>query len=267
VEERQRDWRTLAVLLLAALCWPVASLCYGQQSGTRLATLYHEQIDRLLSVPEEEQAQYATLLSDTLTREGLGSIPAQYVVVVDRNVRVQAAMIFWKSEQGAFYFIGASPASTGQPGRFEHFQTPAGVYDHTLDNPDFRAEGTRNENGILGYGRKGMRVYDFGWVTTPKGWGDRNAGVMRLQLHSTDPDLLESRLGSEQSKGCIRIPASLNVFIDHYGLLDGHYEQAMAAGQKFWVLSPLREPTPWSGRYLVVVDTARQTRPSWSPRP
>jgi hypothetical protein len=207
------------------------------------------------------------LLRDTLSRAGLESIPAQYVIVIDRNVRVQAAMIFWKSEQGDFHFIGASPASTGKPGRFEYFQTPTGIFDHTLDNLDFRAEGTRNENGILGYGRKGLRVYDFGWLTAPRGWGDGRPGVMRLQLHSTDPDLLEPRLGSAQSKGCIRIPASMNLFIDRYGLLDAHYERAIAAGQKLWVLSPLREPTPWSGEYMVVVDTGRKTRPPWSPSP
>lgn len=255
------------ILLLAALCSPWASPADGQESGTWIAALYHQQVDRQLQVPEAEQIQYATLLGESLTRAGLESIPAQYVLVVDRDVRVQAVMIFWKSEQGDFQFIGASPASTGQPGRFEHFQTPEGVFDHTLDNPDFRAEGTRNENGILGYGRKGMRVYDFGWITAPRGWGDRSPGPMRLQLHSTDPDLLEPRVGSPQSKGCIRIPASLNVFIDRYGLLDAHYDNAIAQGRKFWVLLPTREPTPWSGRYLVVVDTSRQTRPPWSPSP
>jgi hypothetical protein len=254
-------------LLLVALCSPASSPSYGQESGASLAVLYQQQVDRQLQVPGVEQARYATLLGETLARAGLGAIPAQYVVLVDRNVQVQAAMIFWKSEQGDFHFIGASPASTGKPGRFEYFQTPAGIFDHTIDNPDFRAEGTRNEFGILGYGRKGMRVYDFGWVNAPKGWGNRGPGVMRLQLHSTDPDLLEPRLGSAQSKGCIRIPASMNLFIDRYGLLDADYERAIAAGNKPWVLSPLREPTPWSGRYMAIVDTERQTRPPWSPPP
>ena len=241
--------------------------CDGQDSGTKLTALFQQQVDRRLRIPEAEQARYAMLLDDTLIRAGLGSIPAQYIVVVDRNVRVQAAMIFWKSEQGDSHFIGATAASTGQPGRFEHFQTPTGIFAHTLDNLDFRAEGTRNELGILGYGRKGMRVYDFGWLTAPRGWGAGNPGTMRLQMHSTDPDLLESRLGTAQSKGCIRIPASLNVFIDHYGVLDAQYDRGIAAGQKFWVLSPSREPTPWSGEYLVVVDTGRQTRPPWSTPP
>jgi hypothetical protein len=170
-------------------------------------------------------------------------------------------------DSGEFRFIGASPASTGQPGRFEHFETPLGVFPHTLDNPDFRAEGTRNEFGILGYGPKGMRVYDFGWVNAPKGWGDGRQSVLRLQLHSTDPELLEPRLGSVQSKGCIRISARLNRFIDRYGILDAAYERAMARGETFWVLPSGREPTSWPGEFLVVVDTQRDRRPPWSSRP
>jgi len=80
-------------------------------------------------------------------------------------------------------------------------------------------------------------------------------------MHATDPDMLESRLGTRQSKGCIRIPATLNVFIDRYGLLDADYEQAAAQGKHLWVLRPDRQPTPWSGRYLVIVDSRQVRRP------
>ena len=76
---------------------------------------------------------------------------------------------------------------------------------------------------------------------------------MRLQMHATDPDLLERRLGSVQSKGCIRIPASLNRVIDRYGVLDADYERAQ------------RTPVPFPGRYLMVVDSEREDRPQWSP--
>jgi hypothetical protein len=70
-----------------------------------------------------------------------------------------------------------------------------------------------------------------------------------------------------ESEGCIRIPASLNVFIDHYGILDADYERAMKLGQEFSVLLDTREPTPWSGKFMVVVDTGRSGRPAWSPAP
>jgi hypothetical protein len=90
---------------------------------------------------------------------------------------------------------------------------------------------------------------------------------MRLQIHGTDPDRLEPRLGSAQSKGCIRIPTSLNRLMDQYGLLDADYERAEREGKAPWILHPQRMPTPWSGRYLVVVQTQRLERPSWSPDP
>jgi hypothetical protein len=176
-------------------------------------------------------------------------------------------MMYWMSSDRVFSFIGASPVSTGKPGGFEHFITPTGVFEHTIDNLDFLAEGTRNQFGIRGYGRKGMRVYDFGWQTAQKGWDGHGESELRLQMHATDPDLLEKKLGTAQSKGCIRIPATLNTFIDHYGILDGDYEEAMDAGMTFWVLSKTREPTPWSGKFLVVVDSGRTERPAWATTP
>ncbi|HEY7388120.1 MAG TPA: L,D-transpeptidase [Bryobacteraceae bacterium] len=235
---------------------------FETDDGTALAPLYAQQVDRRLDVPEDEQRFYADLLAANLAAEHTDQ--AQYVVIVDRSEFVQAAMIYWMSPDREFYFIGASPVSTGKPGSFDHFITPTGVFEHTIQNLDFRAEGTFNELGFRGYGRKGMRVYDFGWLEAQKGWGGGGESQMRLQMHATDPDRLEKRLGTRWSKGCIRIPASLNAFIDRYGILDGDYERAMAAGMNFWVLSKTREATPWSGRFLVVVDSGRTERPAWS---
>lgn len=118
----------------------------------------------------------------------------------------------------------------------------------------------------FGYGIKGMRVYDFGWVPARRMWKP-GIGKMRLQMHATDPRYLEPRLGTVQSMGCIRIPATLNILIDHYALLDADYERAIACGRWFWELRPDREPTPWSGRYLVVIDSGCAIRSEWSPRP
>ena len=232
--------------------------------GTSLAQNYAQEVDRRLDVPEDEQQIWARLLSTLLADKELSP---QYVVLVDRNPFIQAAAIYWIAPDGTFQFIGASPASTGKPGSFDHFVTPTGVFEHTIDNPDFRAEGTRNENGILGYGRKGMRVYDFGWQQAERGWKPGGDGTMRLQMHATDPEFLDPRLGTIQSKGCIRIPATLNTFIDRHAILDADYEEAMAAGQTFSVLSRAHVSTPWSGRYLVIVDTRRTSRPPWSPMP
>jgi hypothetical protein len=226
--------------------------------GTSLAQNYAQEVHPRLTVPDAQQQAWALLLSTLLADKDL--VP-QYVVLVDRNPLIQAVAIYWMDPDRTFHFIGASPASTGKPGRFDHFITPTGIFEHTIANPDFRAEGTRNGNGILGYGYRGMRVYDFGWQQAERGWGSGGEATMRLQMHATDPDLLEIRLGTIQSKGCIRIPTTLNTFIDHYAILDADYEQALARGQTFWVLSKTREPTPWSGRYLVIVDTESTSRP------
>jgi len=232
--------------------------------GTSLAQNYAQEVDRRLTIPETEQQTWASLLSTLLGDKELGP---QYVVLVDRNPLIQAVAIYWIAPDGTFHFIGASPVSTGKPGSFDHFITPIGVFEHTVANPDFRAQGTRNENGILGYGRRGMRVYDFGWQQAERGWGRGGQATMRLQMHATDPEFLEHRLGTIQSKGCIRIPATLDTFIDRHAILDADYEQAIAAGQTFSVLSKARESSPWSGRYLVIIDTGRKSRPLWSPLP
>jgi hypothetical protein len=157
--------------------------------------------------------------------------------------------------------------STGRPGTYDHFVTPLGVFEHTPHNLDFRAEGTMNEFGIRGYGARGMRIYDFGWAQGERGWGGGGTSQMRLQMHATDPDKLEPILGIRHSKGCIRIPAALNEFFDEYGILDADYEALAAAGQSLWVLTPQRAPTSWAGRYLVVINSERKTRPAWLPLP
>ena len=264
-------WKSLVNLTLHRIAWipAVVSLALlsngGPQSGTQLAHVFARQVDRKLEMPEAEQHRYAEMLRTAFADAGLRELPPQFVILVDKSVFVQAVMIFWISSEHEFVFIGASPASTGKPGSYEHFETPLGVFPHTTANPDFRAEGTRNEFGILGYGRKGMRVFDFGWVKAPKGWGDYAESVMRLQMHATDPGLLEPKLGTAQSKGCIRVPATFDRFVDHYGILDADYERAAAGGKRFFVLISEREPTSWSGEYLVVIDSGRLERPVWSP--
>ena len=259
----RRAWAAGWVALL--LC--VSTAAAAAASPADVAALYRAVVDRRLQVPEAEQALYARLAEQALAGAGAVLDAPQYVAVVDRDQHAQAFLLFWRSVDGAWLFVGASPVSTGRPGSFDHFETPLGVFEHSTENPDFRAEGTFNSNGIRGYGTKGMRVYDFGWQRVPKGWGDRQVIEMRLQLHATDPDRLEQRLGTRQSKGCIRIPATLNRLLDHHGILDADYERLVRDGTKLWVLHEDREPVADAGRYLVIVDSERSARPAWHPLP
>jgi len=114
---------------------------------------------------------------------------------------------------------------------------------------------------------RGRRIFDFGWQVAERGWGDGGTSKMRLQMHATDPHVLEARLGRVASEGCIRIPATLNVFLDGHGVLDADYEAAAAAGQSQWVLKPGRTTIPWPGHYMVIVDSNTAVRPAWSPLP
>lgn len=228
---------------------------------------YGAEVDKQLSVPGPERAFYAHRLQQALSRAGIVLSGAQYVIGVDRSAFVQAVFLYRLGPSSAWDFIGASPVSTGLPGRIDYFLTPLGVFPHVPENPDFRAEGTRNTLGILGYGRKGMRVFDFGWQLGERGWGAGGRSQMRLQMHATDPDFLEPDLGSRRSKGCIRIAATLNRFIDHYGILDAEYESVAARGRGLWILSHNRRPVEGAGRYLVVLDSGRSARPPWSPDP
>jgi hypothetical protein len=233
-------------------------------SNVEMLIQYSAQVDKTLNMPEIESQRYARLADEVLHNANLLLNQAQYLVVIDRDPNVQAIIVYWRSEHGEFRLIGVSPVSTGKPGSFEHFETPLGVFDHSISNLDYRAEGTRNSEGIRGYGVKGMRIYDLGWQRVPRGWGDGAVSEMRLQMHSTDPLLLEQRLGSVQSKGCIRIPATLNKLIDHFGLLDADYNQALRQGRNLWMLDVLRDPVPDPGRYVIVVDSGRQARPEWA---
>ncbi len=239
----------------------------GPATPLELAAIFRSEVDRRLEVPPEEAVRYGRLADEAFARSGVIPQGAQYVAVIDRDERVQALLLMWRSGVGDWQLVGASPVSTGRPGTFDHFETPTGVFEHTNANPDFRAEGTVNSNGIRGYGEKGLRVFDFGWQRVAKGWGDGKVIEMRLQMHATDPDRLEQRLGTAQSKGCIRIPATLNRLLDHYGVLDAEYERLVREGARLWVLHDDREPAADAGRYLVIVDTGRAARPAWSPLP
>jgi len=254
-----RDLVAAIVVLIVPQARPTAS---AADDGRKLAPLFEQQVTRRLSVPAAEQERYAQLLTSALQNAEVSELSPQYILLVDRSPHVQAAMIEWKAPDGVFYLIGATPVSTGRPGTYEHFVTPLGVYEHRTSNPDFRSEGTRNKFGIRGYGVRGLRIFDFGWVRAPKGWGDHAFSRLRLQVHATDPTFLERRLGTPQSEGCVRTTASFNVFLDRYGILDADYERA--PGKQSRALSSTREATPWSGRYLVVVDSQRQDKPAWA---
>lgn len=233
-------------------------------TAAELTVIYAQRVTPSLAPPPDEQHFYASLANALLQQQSPAA--AQYVLLVDRNVNVQAIFLFWAAAGAEPLLIGAAPVSTGKVGQYDHFETPTGVFEHVTDNPDFRAEGTKNAFGIRGYGAKGMRVFDFGWQQALRGWGNGGISTMRLQMHATDPDVLESRLGTAQSKGCIRIPATLNRLLDEFGVIDADYQAARDNGRHIPV--PMPQPrADDAGRYLLVIDSERQQRPAWAAVP
>jgi hypothetical protein len=181
----------------------------------------------------------------------------QLVVAVDRNPAVQQLRVLLAAPDGMpWAVIGGGKVSTGRSGRRGFFITPTGVFPHTTAILDYRAEGTYNENHIRGLGITGRRVWDFGWQVAQKGWMPApDTGEIRMLMHATDPDVLEPRLGRADSKGCVRVSAAMNMFLDHYGVLDADYiRQAPGSPRIAAILPPNGAPSPLAGMYLVVFD-------------
>ncbi len=177
----------------------------------------------------------------------------QYFLLVDRSPEMQtASLAFFDGDTRTIAIIGTSETSTGNPKRLGFFETPIGIFRNTPRNMNYRALGTKNKKGWRGLGAKGSRVWDLGWQPTR----DRKGGTIdiRLMVHATDPDFGEPRLGRQDSKGCIRISAKFNRFLDYYGILDARYEQS-ARGKR--VLLKDRDPVTMEGSLVVVVDSSQ----------
>lgn len=185
---------------------------------------------------------------------------SQYLVFVDRNPKKQLAMVgYYSQETGQVEIIGWDKCSTGNPthGRDYHF-TPTGVFANTIDHFSFRAAGTKNKNGWRGYGRKNCRVWDFGYQATTKPIkGREQAREIRLLMHATDPDNGEPKLGTPQSKGCVRISDKLDKFLDFYGIIDAEYEADIFRKSVATLLLQDRMPAIAAGKYLIIGDSAQ----------
>jgi hypothetical protein len=97
-----------------------------------LSAEFAYEVTEALHPPPETVAVYAQAMQQALAAEGRDLTQLQFVVLVDRSPLVQALLLFW-GRDGLWQLVGAAPVSTGQPGRYEHFATPLGVFDHSLD--------------------------------------------------------------------------------------------------------------------------------------
>ena len=181
----------------------------------------------------------------------------QLVLIVDRAPRGQLLAMALARPDADWEILGASHVSTGKPGRLQHFKTPVGVLLNDGSEIGYRAQGTFNQNHIRGLGVKGMRVWDFGWQTTDD-WRTPGATMeVRVEMHATDPNVLEERIGRADSEGCIRLPDALNRFLDRHAIIDAAIEQLGETDVGYRaLLSPKLDPTPLAGDAVIVVDSS-----------
>ena len=221
-----------------------------------LSEIFKKQVSNITT----DQTYIAWISSDALDRilKAEDSQLRQYFVYVDRNEEKQNIMVgFFDPVEIKIVIIGWDKVSTGNPRKKGHFITPTGVFKNSVDNPGYRALGTKNSKGWRGLGKRGSRVWDFGWQKTPDQAAERE---IRLLLHATDPDFGEQRLGQVDSKGCVRLSAKLNYFLDHYGILDKEYEQSAANKTSGWLLSNDRETVKNPGQFMIVGDSSVAVR-------
>jgi hypothetical protein len=240
---------------------PLQSIDVEGEAAHLRAALAREVPAAIVDTPAQGQAWIA--LSRAAVADSNQSIDqAQILVVVDRNPGVQQLRLVLARPHATWQDLGGSKVSTGESGRRGYYLTPTGVFPHTDLILDWRAAGTFNAQHIRGLGRRGMRVWDFGWQEAATGWGTPEESEIRLLMHATDPAYLEQRLGQRASKGCVRIPDEMNRFLDRHGILDADYERAARLDRRFAaLLLPGRIPTPLAGNMLVVVDSAEPPRP------
>jgi hypothetical protein len=190
----------------------------------------------------------------------------QLVLIVDRAPRGQLLAMAVARPDGDWTILGASRVSTGKPGRLQHFKTPVGVLLNDGSEIGYRAQGTFNQNHIRGLGVKGMRVWDFGWQTTDD-WRTPGATMeVRVEMHATDPNVLEERIGRADSEGCIRLPDALNRFLDRHAIIDAAIEQLGETDVGYRaLLSPKLDPTPLAGDAVIVVDSSEPRAKPYPP--
>lgn len=224
----------------------------------RLRGALAREVPNLVARTPERDREWVQLAQAALAAAGHELDRPQLLVVVDRSPGVQQLSLLVARPGASWSVLGGTKVSTGQPGRRDYYITPTGVFLHTDAILGFRAQGTPNENGIRGFGAKGMRIWDFGWQPATKGWrADREQGDIRFLMHATDPDRLEQRLGRPASQGCVRVSAAMNRFLDRHGILDSEYERTAKEDRRFRALLPAdRTPGPLGGHALVVVDSS-----------
>lgn len=224
----------------------------------------HKRVDMLTDPPLAYRNRLRADALAQLQAAGLDASLSQFFLYADRNPATQLLFLaYYDAATRQVILLGVDFISSGKLRVGEDsFLTPLGVFENLPDNWSYRAAGTKNAKGWRGLGGRGSRVWDFGYQQAPRQF---RQGVydsqMRLLMHATDPDNGEPRLGGPDSKGCVRVSAAANAFLDRHGILDRHYEQLVAddSERAKELLGSGHTPVSQPGSFLVVGDSAIQS--------
>lgn len=237
-----RVGRRRLLLGAAALCLPPRARAAAVLTPYELARAYDRGVSRRLLPPPDEVRLYGVLAEMQLADAGRELRAPQYLLVVDTNPQVQAALLFWRLLPGSWGLVGASPVSTGGAAAGAP-EPPNGVFEQAGASTPCR-------------GPCPARVYDFGWHRAPRTMAGVEPARVHVQMRGADR-AADRRLGRRCSSDCILVPATLIAYLDRYGLLDG---EGPGVG-------PARAQLPYRGSRLLLVDSERDERPAWSPPP
>lgn len=227
------------LLAAAAVASPLAARAVAIYTPREVAEAFRAGVQQRLAVPPSEAAVYAWLAELQLLDAGRPLWEPQYLLVVDRDPNVQAALLYWRLSGRAWELLGAAPASTGGPTGPGHLETPLGAFEQQARTSQREAAGSR--------------VFDFGWQRTRAATGQGPLVPARLQARAAT-GAHRRTLGRNGSNGCVLLPPGLTRLIDELGLLDGDARQG-------------ERTLPYAGRLMLVLDSQRGERPDWSPAP
>jgi hypothetical protein len=223
------------LLATASLSLPGLARAGVVYTPHELMEQYARDVTPRLHLPGDEVRLYYSIAEWQLCVSARDMLDPQYLLVIDRNPNVQAALLLWRLWSGSYELVGASPVAAG-----------TNPLDAARSAQDLLVQVGANAR------RGPSRVYEFGAVA---GQRESASAEARVQLRSA-PAGAEDRLGAPCPDGCILLPASLVSFLDEYGVLD---QDAPGRTQ--------RHVLPCRGRHLLLVDSERDDRPAWSPAP
>lgn len=205
------DTRNKTIDRVQKICtsFPAQNECYTLELRSLFMNLTKN--DPAAYVPSDEELKYyqqdmdKQLSENCHSSNGCDLTRTQILLYSDVSKNGQNLSIWLleetKGDERKYSFIGASKISSGypdpkprKPANETKFATGTGVY---TTNPNitgaigYRAEGTKNKNGIRGFGERGNRVYDVGPMRTKRAWNGENMEI-RFMIHSTDP-MLETK--------------------------------------------------------------------------